>query len=143
MDMLDKSQRIAQSSQLASQQEKSEVEEQQRRLEENLKSQVSSLKKENTVLRSEMDRLRKCSGCTGDLTLRSKLLQEIERLEASSNTKESKLQFQHRPVLLPLHNSSSYDAILHQTMLLTAPRPFSTIGSSFSPTFTKIKEVPL
>mmetsp|Transcript_9854 Transcript_9854/g.19515 ORF Transcript_9854/g.19515 Transcript_9854/m.19515 type:complete len:1161 (-) Transcript_9854:77-3559(-) len=94
MDMLEKSQRIAQTTQLSFQNDKTEIEDQQRRIEESLKGQILQLKKENTMLRSEMDRLRKCSGCTGDLTLRSKLLQEIERLEATANTKESKLHFQ-------------------------------------------------
>lgn len=94
MDMLEKSQKLAQSSQQGSVQEKTEREQQQIRIEESLKIQVNQLKKDNIALRSEMDRIQKCSGCTGDLTLRSKLLQEIERLEATGNTQESKLHFQ-------------------------------------------------
>lgn len=94
MEMLEKSQRIAQNTQSASQHEQSEVDDQHKRIADRLKGQVGQLKKENTMLRSEMDRLRKCSGCTGDLALRSKLLQEIERLEAKAAAKEARLKTQ-------------------------------------------------
>lgn len=94
MAMLEKSQRIALTSQSAFQNEKTELQDQQTRIEDSFKSQIMQLKKENTVLRSEMERLRKCSGCTGDLTLRTKLLQEIERLESAGGSKEKRLHTQ-------------------------------------------------